>query len=132
MLFDDKSISEVMTPLPITVEPSTSLQTASHLMRRYDIRHLPVVESDKLVGLAIERDVEILLRLNLVDGQTEPVRTVMSKVPLAVSTEAKVSEVTQEMVRTKIDCALVLKNHKVVGIFTLVDVLSLLLSSDKK
>jgi len=126
MNLEDKEIFEVMTPLPVTIDSSTSLQTASHLMRRYDIRHLPVLEGEKLVGLIIERDVEIVLRFKLLDAQTEPVRSLMSKVPLIVSFDAKVTEVIEEMIRTKGDCAVVFKNNKVAGIFTLIDILRLL------
>lgn len=121
----NKPISELMTPLPMTVDPSSSLQTVSHLMRRYDIRHLPVIEGEKLVGLAVERDVETILRLKFLED-TEPVRTVMAKVPLVVSHDALVVDVIEQMVRTKGDCALVLKNHKVIGIFTIVDILRVL------
>ncbi len=128
MNLKEKSISDVMTPLPVTVDPSSSLHTVSHLMRRYDIRHLPVLEGEKLIGLVVERDVEIVIRLKLYDAQTEPVRTLMSKVPLAVSSDALVSSVIEEMIRTKGDCALVLKHSKVVGIFTLVDILKLLMN----
>lgn len=127
MNLHEKTISEMMTPLPVTVDPSSSLQTVSHLMRRYDIRHLPVLDGEKLVGLAVERDVETVIRLKFFDVQTEPVRTVMAKIPLSVSSDALVCEVIKEMMRTKGECALVLKNTKVVGIFTYIDIIKLLI-----
>jgi CBS domain-containing protein len=41
----------------VTVPPSTELWRAVELMVRDDLRRLPVIENDKLVGMVTERDV---------------------------------------------------------------------------
>jgi CBS domain-containing protein len=41
---------------PVTVEPKDSLQKVVELLRRRDIRSVPVVESGKLVGMLTETD----------------------------------------------------------------------------
>jgi len=53
----DAQIRDVMTEKMITVKTSTSVDQCMALMKEYGIRHLPVVDDDKLVGLVSMRDV---------------------------------------------------------------------------
>jgi CBS domain-containing protein len=50
-------IKEVMTEHPMTVGPDTTIEECMRLMTVNYFRHLPVVASDKLVGLISIRDV---------------------------------------------------------------------------
>lgn len=50
-------VSELMTPRPITVTPETTIEDCMSLMTNKFIRHLPVVEDDKLVGVISIGDV---------------------------------------------------------------------------
>jgi len=55
-------VKEVMTHDMVTIAPDASLDECMGLMLKYRIRHLPVVEKDRLIGLVSMRDViEILL-----------------------------------------------------------------------
>ena len=40
----------------VTVTPEDSFRTAMHLIRQKGIRHLPVVEGKRLVGILTDRD----------------------------------------------------------------------------
>ncbi len=53
---DDMRISEVMTKDVITVGPGSLLREAAKLMADHWIRHLPVVDNGKLVGVLSQRD----------------------------------------------------------------------------
>lgn len=50
-------IQDIMTKKMITVKPEQSLEECMELMTRYHIRHLPVQEDEKLVGVVSMRDV---------------------------------------------------------------------------
>jgi CBS domain-containing protein len=50
------AIAHWMTAAPKTVEPSSSLDEARDLMDRSHIRHLPVTEGGRLVGMLSMRD----------------------------------------------------------------------------
>lgn len=50
-------ISELMTQNPITVNPENSIEDCMNLMTGKFIRHLPVVDGDKLIGLVSIGDV---------------------------------------------------------------------------
>ncbi len=51
------TVKEVMTSQMVTIHSDQSLDQAMALMLKYNIRHLPVVDNDKLVGLVSIRDV---------------------------------------------------------------------------
>ena len=50
-------IRDIMRPGPITIAANDSLVAAQRAMARAHIRHLPVVQGDRLVGVLSERDV---------------------------------------------------------------------------
>jgi CBS domain-containing protein len=50
-------IHEIMTKKMITVCPSQSMEECLELMTKYHIRHLPVQDGEKLVGMVSMRDV---------------------------------------------------------------------------
>ena len=47
----DTRVEEVMTPEVVTVTPETSLEEAMRLMTEHRMRHLPVLEEGKVVGV---------------------------------------------------------------------------------
>ena len=53
----DTLIKDVMSVRMITVTKDTTADQCVELMKQYNIRHLPVVEHDQLVGLVSMRDV---------------------------------------------------------------------------
>jgi CBS domain-containing protein len=52
----DGPISEVMSKDLVTVEPGTSLREAARIMAERWIRHLPVLDGGRLVGIVSQRD----------------------------------------------------------------------------
>ncbi len=53
---DQTLISEAMTKDPVTVGPGTSLREAAKVMADRWIRHLPVLDGGRLVGVLSQRD----------------------------------------------------------------------------
>ncbi|MDO9303677.1 MAG: CBS domain-containing protein [Anaerolineales bacterium] len=53
----DTKIKDVMSVRMITVTMDTTADQCVELMKQYNIRHLPVVEKDQLIGLVSMRDV---------------------------------------------------------------------------
>jgi CBS domain-containing protein len=52
-----KTVGELMTPNPISVSPQDTVEQALRLMLSRKLRHLPVVEEGKAVGLLTLRDI---------------------------------------------------------------------------
>jgi CBS domain-containing protein len=53
----DTKISELMTANPITVSPESTIEDCMKIMSQKKIRHLPVVDHEKLVGVISIGDV---------------------------------------------------------------------------
>jgi CBS domain-containing protein len=53
----DTKIKDVMVSRMITVTKDTTADECVELMKQYNIRHLPVVEQNQLIGLVSMRDV---------------------------------------------------------------------------
>jgi acetoin utilization protein AcuB len=95
-------------------------------MREHDLRHLPVLEHGKLVGLVSERDLYYLETVAGVDPETERVEEGMSQDVYCVSPEARLQDVVVEMAARKYGCAVVVQSAKAIGVFTTTDALRLL------
>lgn len=54
---DALTVGEAMTREVITTTADTSIHDAARLMAQYWIRHLPVVDGEKVVGVVSQRDV---------------------------------------------------------------------------
>jgi CBS domain-containing protein len=50
------SVEDMMTPNPVTVDSTSTVQDAADLMIAADVRHIPVVMHGTLVGLISDRD----------------------------------------------------------------------------
>ncbi len=56
-------VAQRMRKPVITTSPSTTLAQAQALMREHSIRHLPVLEGEKLVGIVSSRDIRAAVPL---------------------------------------------------------------------
>ncbi len=54
--FRDRKVNYVMTPNPVTITASSSLEEACRLIADHGIKRLPVVEDGKLVGIIARTD----------------------------------------------------------------------------
>ncbi|RLG45209.1 MAG: histidine kinase [Thermoproteota archaeon] len=50
-------VSTIMTPNIITISPETPVKEAARIMVENKIRHLPITEQDKIVGIISDRDI---------------------------------------------------------------------------
>jgi CBS domain-containing protein len=50
-------LRDLMTEQMVTVTPETSIDHCMELMKQYQIRHLPVIDNDTIVGMVSMRDV---------------------------------------------------------------------------
>ena len=120
------SIKKFMTPSPHTIGRDQTLSFAQRILREHDIRHLPVLEGGKLVGVVSERDVALVEALRDVDPTKVEVGEAMSANVFAVEPGASLDEVAAEMASRKYGCAVVVDHGKVVGVFTTIDALAAL------
>jgi len=115
-----------MTPTLHSIGKDQPLAVAHRLMKEQQIRHLPVLDGGKLVGLISERDLYYLETVAGVNVETEPVEEGMTRDIYCASPDAPLREVVLEMANRKYGCALVVEGKKAVGIFTTTDAMHLL------
>ncbi len=89
-------------------------------MKRHAIRHLPVAEGGKLLGLVTESSIRQYARP---EELSRAVREVMILNPITVSPEATIDEAARLIYRYKIGGLPVVENHRLVGIITITDLL---------
>ena len=75
----ETTVDQVMTKQLIVVEPSDDLEEALTLMRDHQVRRLPVVEGERLVGIVAQADVAALIApaevADTLRGLSEPAAT---------------------------------------------------------
>ena len=59
----DTIVADLMTRQMVMVKPETTLEECAELMRKYHVRHLPVIEKERVVGIvSIRRLAEGLIQ----------------------------------------------------------------------
>jgi acetoin utilization protein AcuB len=117
------TVRRFMSVSPAVIESHRTLADAHAIMRERHIRHLPVVEGGRLVGVVSQRDLYLLETLRTVDAASETVTEAMSADPYRVSPDSPLEEVAHEMADRKFGAAVVMEGEQIVGIFTTVDAL---------
>ena len=118
-----KSIREVMTSNPQSVEPSTSVAEAARLMRDEDIGSLPVVEGGKLTGILTDRDIASRAVAEGRDPQSTNVGEVASSDLVTVDPQQDLDEALRLMARHQVRrLPVVEEDGRLVGVLAQADV----------
>lgn len=112
-----------MTPFPHSIDIDAPLSQASRMMREGHFRHLPVTSGGDVVGVVTDRDIKLLLGPDFgsPDKRALKVRDAYIDKPCVVPASTPVAVVARTMVEHRIGSAIVTKNEKLVGIFTVTD-----------
>ena len=121
------TVDQYMSRIPHTIEGSATLEDAHQVMRKYQIRHLPVMASGDLIGLVSLRDLHLIESLKDIEPRAVPVIDAMSADPYVVKPGARLDRVAAHMAAHKLGSAVVAEDGKVVGVFTTTDALIALL-----
>ena len=116
----------------VTLGPDDSFRTAMHLIRQKGIRHLPVVEGKRLVGILTDRD----LRQTSPSGATSlsihelhyileklTVREIMTKQVVTIRPDQTVEEAALLLLGHRIGGLPVVRDGELAGIITETDLL---------
>jgi len=115
------AVSKFMTPQPFWVERTASLEEAHQMMRKYLVRHLPVLEQGSLVGIVTQRDLYLIETLDGADLADTAVEEAMTEHPFIVTSDTALDEVLDIMAEHGYGCAIVVGREGVEGIFTATD-----------
>lgn len=122
-------VSDVMTKSPKCIESHQAANLARQWMDELNVRHLPVRESGKIVGIVSERDLG-RLAASVVAGYdltSQKVEDAMLSGVLTVLESDDVKSVAARMLSRRVGSAVVVDAHGgVLGIFTDSDALRIL------
>jgi CBS domain-containing protein len=109
----------------VSARPDDDLAMAAQMMRWAGVRHLPVLDDRRVVGVITERD---LLRYRAETGGTggqDPVARFMTPEPEVVAPDDPLAKASGLMVARRIGCLPVVEEGELVGMLTATDVLAL-------
>jgi CBS domain-containing protein len=125
-------VKDVMVKEVATLDVNDELSLANDIMRLGRIRHLPVVDGTRLVGIISERD---LFRTSLAQAlgyATKDTRDVMKGLRIkdvmvtgviTIPPEMELCEATKIMMEEKIGCLPVVEDGRLVGLITETDIM---------
>jgi acetoin utilization protein AcuB len=120
----------------VTIAPTATIRQAIASMTRSRLRHLPVVDSGRVVGIVTDRDLRqavftpiVQERLGVDSDAVDdiPVREVMTWAVVTVRPTTDLREAARLMHEQKIGAVPVVEGDRLVGILTESDVLAALL-----
>jgi acetoin utilization protein AcuB len=124
-------VSELMTPQPKTLDVTGTVREAVALLADLDVRHLPIMEGQDLVGIVSDRDLRELLGPESDDPEQRarrldaPVTSAMSSDVLFVGPEDDIGDVIDLMIENRLGAVPVLTEdpRELVGMVSYVDIL---------
>jgi acetoin utilization protein AcuB len=127
-------VEELMTAKVFTVEQHDLIDRVFFLIHYEKIRHLPVVEKGKVIGIVSDRDLYKVLgprnNSNVIEGTSElhvvhkKVQNIMHRGVITIQPDAYVSEAAAIMTANRIGALPVVdKGNKLLGIISATDIL---------
>jgi acetoin utilization protein AcuB len=122
------NVGSVMTPFPHFVDADDTFENIEALMSAHNIRHVPVQQNGRVVGIVSERDLHNRLGRTATLSSKARIRArdIMVEDPYVVPFDAPLNEVTNQMAQRHIGSAIVLHHGKLAGILSAMDVCRIL------
>ena len=125
-------IRDIMTTEVVTLKVDEELSLASDIMTLARIRHLPIVEGNRLVGIISQRDLFKASLASVIDYDYQVARTHLKAVTIkeimvneiiTIAPDAKIHEAGRIMLEKKIGCLPVIESDALVGMVTESDIM---------
>lgn len=126
-------VEDIMRKNVVTTQPATTIGEALLLLRANRIRHLPVLDDDKLVGIVSDRDLRDALPSRLLthdDDDTvlhKPVADIMQKQVITAHPLDFIEDAALQIYEHKIGSLPIVEGNRLVGMITESDLFSSLI-----
>ncbi|MEP5341732.1 MAG: CBS domain-containing protein [Algibacter sp.] len=129
-------VSEIMTKDIIALDRSDDLERAEMLFKRYNIRHIPVVNEESIIGMLSYTD---LLKISFADITEDDhnvntvvynmfsIEQVMTKNLVCVTSDTTIREVAEILAQNEFHALPIVDDDVLVGIVTTTDLINYLL-----
>ncbi len=138
-------VSSIMTPNPITIKSTDSALKAKSLMLRRKIDHLPIMKDGELVGIITSNAILYATRpperqpassgsgtFAMKRTMNFPVDEIMDAHPLEFAPNDSLQKLIGEMLKMRVNAALVTWSHELHGIATFRDIVKILAEEGKQ
>jgi acetoin utilization protein AcuB len=115
-------VSQIMSTKIIAISPNRRVGQALKLMQKQQIRHLPVMAQNRMVGWITSRDLREVLLASVLEEIK--VGDVMVQAPLSVTPDTEVEEAARLIHEHKIGGMPVMEGDRLVGVITMQDLIS--------
>ncbi|MEM4311508.1 MAG: CBS domain-containing protein [Nitrososphaerales archaeon] len=119
-------VKDVMVKSPVTANPNESVVDVAKRMVSKEISSILIVDKDKLVGIATERDFMERVLAKALDPRETKVSEIMTRNPVSVTSDTSVFEALRILNVNKFSQLPVVDKDKLVGIVALSDLTNLL------
>ncbi|RRJ92372.1 CBS domain-containing protein [Paenimyroides tangerinum] len=128
-------VSQIMAKALIVVNPTKKISEVNQMYNEYGIRHIPVVDGSKIIGVISKNDVQKLgfgtseensEALNAIYDSFE-LKNVMVKNPITVTADTNIKDVAEIFYNQSFHSLPVIENEEIVGIVTTTDIVKYLL-----
>jgi CBS domain-containing protein len=125
-------VREIMMSSPVTLTPEDTLDLASDVISLGRIRHIPIMEDGRLVGILTARDLMGAAATEIFGLKHKQqsalfksvlIKDVMKKKVVTVAPETKIKDAAHLMANKKIGCVPVVSDGTLVGLVTTTDIL---------
>lgn len=125
-------VREIMMGSPVTLKPDETLDLANDVISLGRIRHIPIMEDGRLVGLLSERDMMGAATTTIFGLKRKSksallksvlIKDVMKKKVVTVKPDTPIKDAAHLMKEKKIGCVPVVNEGSLVGLVTTTDIL---------
>jgi acetoin utilization protein AcuB len=136
-----KRVRDCMTRDPTSVGPNDSLQRVVELLRRRDIRSVPVLEDGRLIGIVTDRDVRQVAPAYPLFREEEEIRrytenltvtAAMTADPMTIAPDAPLVDAAKVLETYRISALPVVDGTELVGMLTVTDLLRVFVEQNEE
>lgn len=130
------NVTKVMTENVITIHENTTLTEVYNKLKEYKIHHIPVINDQKeMTGIISYQDIVQLFHPSTVYDHPQAwdktkyfldtllAKEVMTKEVFGLTTESKMEDAANLLMKNQFHCVPVLQDKRVVGIITTLDII---------
>ena len=129
-----RKVADHMSAHVFSLQPNDVTLAAARLMREKRIRHLPITQDERLVGIVSDRDVRKAVFRELVESQQDDdsgrqrvrrinLHDIMSRRVETAGPSTTLADVADRMTRAKVSALPIVEQHTLLGIVTETDLL---------
>lgn len=135
-------VSMIMTAPVITLKKTDTLEKAEYLFKHNHIRHIPVVDNKKIVGMLSYTDLQRLSFVNISEDEVAEADTdalvynmftinqIMTKNVTVISATNSIKDVAKIFTEKEFHALPVVNNNQLVGIVTTTDIIKHVLNQN--